>query len=131
LGGVDGRRRAYRSEHVLRQQVPTTFEAFDPGCVHLREIERVHKDNYGVYGIRKVYAQLAREGGVDGRPVARCTVALCTVARLMRGAGLRGGHPGQDPAHHSPGTGSRTIVWVPETLRRPMTCRFGPGRAPA
>jgi putative transposase len=51
----------------------------------LREIERVHKDNYGVYGIRKVYAQLARDGGVDGRPVARCTVA-----RLMRGAGLRG-----------------------------------------
>jgi putative transposase len=49
------------------------------------EIERVHKDNYGVYGIRKVYAQLAREGGVDGVPVARCTVA-----RLMRKAGLRG-----------------------------------------
>ncbi len=49
------------------------------------EIERVHKDNYGVYGIRKVHAQLAREGGVDGVPVARCTVA-----RLMRGAGLRG-----------------------------------------
>jgi putative transposase len=49
------------------------------------EIERVHKDNYGVYGIRKVYAQLAREGGVDGVPVARCTVA-----RLMREAGLRG-----------------------------------------
>jgi putative transposase len=49
------------------------------------EIERVHKDNYGVYGIRKVYAQLAREGGVDGVPVARCAVA-----RLMRKAGLRG-----------------------------------------
>jgi putative transposase len=49
------------------------------------EIERVHKDNYGVYGIRKVHAQLAREGGVDGVPVARCTVA-----RLMREMGLRG-----------------------------------------
>jgi putative transposase len=50
-----------------------------------REIERVHRDNYGVYGIRKVWAQLSREGGVDGRHVARCTVA-----RLMKTAGLRG-----------------------------------------
>ena len=49
------------------------------------EIERVHKDNYGVYGIRKVHAELAREGGVDGVPVARCAVA-----RLMREVGLRG-----------------------------------------
>jgi putative transposase len=45
----------------------------------------VHKENYGVYGIRKVWAQLGRDGGVDGRRVARCTVA-----RLMKAAGLRG-----------------------------------------
>ena len=51
----------------------------------LAEIERVHRENYGVYGIRKVHAQLARDGGVGGRHVARCTVA-----RLMRSAGLRG-----------------------------------------
>jgi putative transposase len=51
----------------------------------LSEIERVHKENYGVYGIRKVWAQLGREGGVGGRSVARCTVA-----RLMKVAGLRG-----------------------------------------
>jgi putative transposase len=49
------------------------------------EIGRVHQENYGVYGIRKVHAQLARDGGVGGRRVARCTVA-----RLMRSAGLRG-----------------------------------------
>ena len=48
-------------------------------------IERVHAENYGVYGIRKVWAQLDRHGGVAGVPVARCTVA-----RLMRAAGLRG-----------------------------------------
>jgi putative transposase len=48
-------------------------------------IERVHEENYGVYGIRKVWAQLDREDGVAGAPVARCTVA-----RLMRAAGLRG-----------------------------------------
>jgi putative transposase len=50
-----------------------------------RQIERIHAENYGVYGIRKVCAQLRREGGIDGRPVARCTVA-----RLMKAAGLRG-----------------------------------------
>jgi putative transposase len=45
------------------------------------QIEQVHEANYGVYGARKVHAQLHR----DGVPVARCTVE-----RLMRAAGLRG-----------------------------------------
>ena len=49
------------------------------------EIERVHRENYGVYGIRKVWAQLGRDDGVAGRAIARCTVA-----RLMKQAGLRG-----------------------------------------
>ncbi len=31
-------------------------------------IARVHADNYGVYGIRKMHAQLAREEVLDGRP---------------------------------------------------------------
>jgi putative transposase len=56
-----------------------------------REIERVHRENYGVYGIRKVWAQLGREGGVgavDG--VGGRHVARCTVVRLMKVAGLRG-----------------------------------------
>jgi putative transposase len=51
----------------------------------LAEIRRVHKENYGVYGVVKVWAQLGREGGVGGRHVARCTVG-----RLMKTAGLRG-----------------------------------------
>jgi putative transposase len=46
-----------------------------------KEIQRVYDANYGVYGVRKVWKQLAREG----KPVARCTVA-----RLMRKLGLRG-----------------------------------------
>lgn len=46
---------------------------------------KLHEDNFGVYGVRKVWAALAREGGVGGRPIARCTVA-----RLMKAAGLRG-----------------------------------------
>lgn len=45
------------------------------------EIERVHKQNYGVYGVHKVWKQLNREG---------LRAARCTVARLMRGLGLRG-----------------------------------------
>ncbi len=45
------------------------------------EIRRVHRDNFGVYGARKVWLQLGRKG----IPVARCTVA-----RLMSDLGLRG-----------------------------------------
>ena len=45
------------------------------------EIHRIHKDNYGVYGARKIHAALLREG---------FTLARCTVERLMRAAGLRG-----------------------------------------
>jgi putative transposase len=45
------------------------------------QIRRVHQGNYGVYGARKVWRQLHREG----TPVARCTVE-----RLMRAAGLTG-----------------------------------------
>ena len=45
------------------------------------EIRRVHRENFGVYGVRKVWRQLARE---DIR------VARCTVERLMRALGLRG-----------------------------------------
>ena len=45
------------------------------------QIVRVFEDNYGVYGVRKVWAQLTREGTV---------VARCTVERLMRELGLQG-----------------------------------------
>jgi transposase InsO family protein len=45
------------------------------------EIERVWKENRSVYGARKVWLQLKREGSV---------VARCTVERLMRQMGLHG-----------------------------------------
>ena len=45
------------------------------------EVRRVYAENFGVYGVRKVWKQMRREG----HPVARCTVA-----RLMRDEGLRG-----------------------------------------
>ncbi len=49
------------------------------------EIERIHRDNYGVYGARKVWRQLNRELAGDGISVARCTVE-----RLMGDLGLVG-----------------------------------------
>ena len=45
------------------------------------QIVRVHGQHLGVYGVRKLWRQLGREG---------ITVARCTVERLMRAAGLRG-----------------------------------------
>src|SRR5699024_1401623 len=63
------------------------------------EITRVHEENYGVYGARKVHAELRRQE----RDVARCTVE-----RLMRRAGRRG---------VSRAKGPRTMKPAPETRR--------------
>ncbi|WP_407059880.1 IS3 family transposase [Escherichia coli] len=46
-----------------------------------REIQRVYDENHQVYGVRKVWHQLLREG---------IRVARCTVARLMAVMGLAG-----------------------------------------
>ncbi len=66
------------------------------------DITRVHADNYGVYGQRKVHAQLVREGicGQAGRSIARCTTQ-----RLMRTLGLRGVSRAKGPRTTVPGTG--------------------------
>lgn len=63
------------------------------------EIRRIHTDNYGVYGARKVHAALVRED---------ITVARCTVERLMRRDGLRGVIRAKSP---------RTTRPAPETDR--------------
>jgi len=42
-------------------------------------VRRVFEENYGVYGVRKVWRQLNRE---------EVKVARCTVERLMRQLGL-------------------------------------------
>jgi len=47
----------------------------------VEDIKIAHKANLGVYGARKIHAELNREG---------ITVARCTVERLMRAQGLRG-----------------------------------------
>ena len=47
----------------------------------IERIRRIHEENYGVYGARKVWWQLRREG---------FDVARCTVERLMAREGLKG-----------------------------------------
>lgn len=59
-------------------------------------ITRVHRDNYGVYGARKVWLALNREG----IPVARCTVE-----RLMGELGLRGARRGRQVRTTTPDQG--------------------------
>jgi putative transposase len=53
-----------------------------PGPRHAQvEVRRVFEENFRVYGVRKVWRHLKREG---------FDVARCTVARLMRAMGLEG-----------------------------------------
>ena len=53
----------------------------------MERIRRVHEANFGVYGARKVWRQLAREG---------IAVARCTVERLMRQMDLCGAVRGKE-----------------------------------
>ena len=77
------------SEHAIRI-APSTYYDAKARPVSARslrdadlqvEIARVHGQNYGVYGPRKVWLQLNREG---------IAVARCTVERLMKFLGLQG-----------------------------------------
>lgn len=56
--------------------------------VLIPQITRIHAENYGVYGVRKVWHAMRREGWVIGRD--QC-------ARLMRAAGLCGVVRGSKP----------------------------------
>jgi putative transposase len=69
-------------EQKARQADPSRAPARARRDHELRpEIDRVHRENRRVYGVRKVWRQLGREG---------VQVARCTVARLMSGMDLRG-----------------------------------------
>lgn len=89
---IDKHRGEYGVEPICEvlQFAPRTYyaaKARPPSARSVRdeelkpEIARVHRDNFSVYGVDKVWSQLNRE---DIR------VARCTVARLMRDLGLRG-----------------------------------------
>jgi putative transposase len=94
---IDDHREVYGVEPICRVLpiAPSTYHAHvaqrtDPtkasprarrDLVLMEQIRRVHEANFGVYGARKVWHQLGREG---------IEVARCTVERLMRQMGLRG-----------------------------------------
>jgi putative transposase len=83
--------------YAARTRPPSARSLTDAATT--REIERVHAANFGVYGVRKIHAELHRQG----HPVARCTVA-----RLMRAADLRGISRVTGPRTTVPGTGPDT-----------------------
>ena len=69
-------------EHKRREREPERCSARSRRDAALcTEIRRVWESNFGVYGARKVWRQLQREG---------VGVARCTVERLMRHQGLKG-----------------------------------------
>jgi transposase InsO family protein len=94
---IDAHRDEYGVEPICRvlPVAPSTYHAHaarmaDPSkrCERAkrdgelrREIRRVWEENFEVYGVRKVWRQLNREG---------IAVARCTVARLMGDLGLAG-----------------------------------------
>ena len=68
-------------EHVAQRQDPTRLSARARRDLALKpEIARVFAENFAVYGVRKVWRQMMREG---------FEVARCTVERLMRDMGLQ------------------------------------------
>lgn len=68
------------SGYYARKSRPPSQRAVDDEGL-LIEIRRVHAENYGVYGARKICAQLNRKGITVGRD---------RVERLMRAAGIEG-----------------------------------------
>ncbi|OAN58789.1 transposase [Sphingobium sp. TCM1] len=72
---------SYR-EHAARRADPGRRPACARRDEEIREqIKRVHEASFGLYGARKVWHQMRREG---------IMVAKCTVERLMRAMGLAG-----------------------------------------
>ena len=66
--------------HAGRQRDPSLLpDRARRDLVLMAEIERVFETNYSVYGARKIWRQLRREG---------LDVARCTVERLMRDLGV-------------------------------------------
>ena len=85
--------------HVAQRTDPSKASARTRRDAELRAaIGRVHEANFGVYGARKIWRQLGREG---------IAVARCTVERLMRGMRLRGVVRGRE---------TRTTASNPATL---------------
>ena len=69
-------------EHAARTRDPARAPARQRRDLAVaEEVRRIWNENFQVYGVRKIWRQLAREG---------FDVARCTVARLMRQMGIKG-----------------------------------------
>jgi putative transposase len=93
--------------YAAKTRPPSARTGSDAGTIEV--IRRVHAKNYGVYGVRKVHAELNRQGH---------QVARCTVARLMRRAGLQGISRAKGPRTTIPGPGPDTR---PDLVQRAFT----------
>jgi transposase InsO family protein len=78
------------------------------------ELARVHRDNYSVYGVKKMHAAMKRRGWHLGREQTR---------RLMRKAGLRGVQRGKpvfttvtDPGRSAAGVNRQFMAPEPNRL---------------
>ena len=81
-----------------------------------RDVRRVHRDNFGVYGVEKIWRQLLREGIAVGRD---------RVARLMRDLGLAGAVRGKKARTTVPGdVGARPADLVDRAFRAPAPNRL-------
>jgi putative transposase len=81
--------------HAAKRRPPSARALRDQ--VLKAEIARVHAEHFGVYGARKVWRQLHREG---------IAVARCTVERLMRGLDLEGVRRGKPRRTTTPTAGA-------------------------
>ena len=69
-------------DHVAKRRDPSRLSAMTKKDLGLKpDITRIFKENFEVYGVRKVWRQLKREN---------FDVARCTVERLMKEMGLHG-----------------------------------------
>ena len=80
-------------DHLAKRSDPSRLSARAQRDGELKpEIERVFEDNLSVYGVRKIWHQIGREG---------FDIARCTVARLTKEIGIEGVIRGKNPKQRS------------------------------
>jgi len=124
---IDTHRDRFGVEPICQalQVAPSTYYAVksrQPASRRVRdaelkqEVSRVHRDNFGVYGVEKIWRQLLREGIGVGRD---------RVARLMRDLGLAGVVRGKKARTTVPADlGARPADLVDRTFSAPAPNRL-------
>ncbi len=124
---IDAHRERFRVEPICQtlQVAPSTYYAVKtrrPSPRRVRDaalkldVSRVHRDNFRVYGVEKIWRQLVREGITVGRD---------RVARLMRDLGLAGAVRGKKARTTVPGdVGARPADLVDRAFSAPAPNRL-------